>query len=62
MEDRRNHDSRPNSREREWMSVDPVSLLVKLVALAGFAIAIGVGVSTTVMVAPENPSPVAAQH
>jgi hypothetical protein len=58
MEDRRNHDSRPNPREREWMSVDPVSLLVKLVALAGFAIAIGV--STTVMVAPENPSPVAA--
>jgi hypothetical protein len=61
MEDRRNHDARPNAREREWMSMDPVSLLVKLVALAGFAIAIGV--STTVMVAPANPSPVAAtQH
>jgi hypothetical protein len=58
MEDRRNHDSKPNSREREWMSVDPVSLLVKLVALAGFAIAIGV--STTVMVAPATPSPIAA--
>ena len=39
MEDRRNHDSRPIPAE--WMSVDPVSLLVKLVALAGFAVAIG---------------------
>ena len=58
MEDRRNHDARPDSREREWMSMDPLSLLVKLVAMAGLAFAIGV--STTVMVAPENLSPVAA--
>jgi hypothetical protein len=58
MEDRRNHDSRPDAHEREWMSMDPLSLLVKLVAMAGLAFVIGV--STTVMVAPENPSPVAA--
>ena len=57
MEDRRNHDARPDPSEQEWMSFDPVSLLVKVVALAGFAIAIGV--STTVMVAPADPSPVA---
>jgi len=58
MEDRRNHDSRPNSREREWMSVDPLSLLVKVIALAGLAFAIDV--STTVMVAPATPAPIAA--
>jgi hypothetical protein len=58
MEDRRNHDARPDTGEREWMSTDPLSLLVKLVAMAGLAFAIGV--STTVMVAPENLSPVAA--
>ena len=58
MEDRRNHDARPDTHEQEWMSMDPLSLLVKLVAMAGLAFAIGV--STTVMVAPENLSPVAA--
>jgi len=58
MEDRRNHDSRPDAREREWISMDPLALLVKVVAMAGLAFAIGV--SATVIVAPEPLSPVAA--
>jgi hypothetical protein len=42
LEDLRNHDAKPNAQERAWMSFDPVGLAVKLVALAGIALAVGV--------------------
>jgi len=42
MDELRNHDARPNAHEREWMSANPFSILVRLVALAGLAVAIGV--------------------
>jgi hypothetical protein len=45
MDDLRNHDARPDTQEREWMSVEPMAVAVKLVAMAGIALAIGVSVT-----------------
>lgn len=59
---RKNHDAKPNAQERAWMSFDPVAVAVRLVALAGLAVAIGVAAThlaappqqaTTVAAAPE---------
>ena len=49
---RKNHDARPNPQERAWMSMDPVAIAVKAVALAGFAMAIAV--SATQLTAPSQ--------
>jgi hypothetical protein len=39
---RKNHDAKPDAQERAWMSFDPMSVAIRLVAMAGFAIAVGV--------------------
>ena len=56
MDDLRNHDARPDAHERAWMSIEPMAVAVRLVALAGIALA--VGVSVTHLAAP--PQAVAA--
>jgi hypothetical protein len=58
MEELRGHDPKPNAQERAWMSADPFAVVVKLVALAGLAIAIGV--SATQVTGPSAPATVAA--
>ena len=58
MEEFRGHDPKPNAQERAWMSADPFAAVVKLVAIAGLAIAIGV--SATLATAPSAPATVAA--
>jgi hypothetical protein len=45
VDDLRDHDATPTEEELEWMSVKPVAVVVKALALAGIAIAIGVSVS-----------------
>ena len=45
VDDVRDHDAMPTEEELEWMSVKPVTIVIKAVALAGIAIAIGVSVS-----------------
>jgi hypothetical protein len=56
---RKNHDARPNAQERAWMSFDPMSVAVKLVALAGFAVAVGV-TATHLAAPPQQATTVAA--
>jgi hypothetical protein len=41
LEDIRNHDAIPTDEERAWMRADPLAALVRVVALAALAIAIG---------------------
>jgi len=60
MEDFRGHDPKPNAQERAWMSADPFTTVVKLLAVAGLAIA--VGVSATQVTGPSAPATVAAAH
>jgi hypothetical protein len=59
MDDLRNHDARPDEHEQAWMSIEPVAVAVKLVALAGIALAIGVCV-THLPAPPQAPPAVAA--
>jgi hypothetical protein len=54
MDDLRNHDARPDAQERAWMTIEPMAVVVKLVALAGIALAIGV--SVTQIAAPTQPA------
>jgi Sec-independent protein secretion pathway component TatC len=54
MDDLRNHDARPDAQERAWMTIEPMAVVVKLVALAGIALAIGV--SVTQIAAPIQPA------
>ena len=56
LEDLRNHDAKPTVHEREWMATDPFRAVVKIVVLAGLAVAIGLGASP----APDKPATVAA--
>ena len=56
---RKNHDARPNAQERAWMSFEPMSVAIKLVALAGFAIAVGV-TATHLAAPPQQATNVAA--
>jgi hypothetical protein len=60
MEELRGHDPKPNAQEQAWMSADPFAVVVKLVALAGLAIAIGV--SSAQVTDPSPPATVAAVH
>jgi hypothetical protein len=60
MEELRNHSPNPTQHERAWMSADPVAALVRLVALAGIAIAIGV--SATYLTAPQAPTVASIQR
>jgi hypothetical protein len=45
VEDLRDHDAMPSKEELEWMSAKPLTVVIKALALAGIAIAIGVSVS-----------------
>ena len=45
VDDLRDHDATPTEEELAWMSAKPVAMVVKALALAGIAIAIGVSVS-----------------
>jgi hypothetical protein len=45
LEDFRNHDPRPTEQECAWMAVNPFSVLVRVVALASLAAAIGLAAS-----------------
>jgi hypothetical protein len=45
VEDLRDHDALPTEEELEWMSAKPLTVVIKALALAGVAIAIGVSVS-----------------
>jgi len=48
MDDLRNHDSRPDDTEREWMDSRPGAMLRRGAVLAVLAILIGHGVSAVV--------------
>ena len=62
LEDFRNHDPNPTDQEREWMAANPLGVLVRLLALASLAVAIGLSAShsfntsapTTVASAPQR--------
>jgi hypothetical protein len=58
FDDIRNHDAEPTPEESAWMDIDAIALIVRLLALAGLALAVGVSVS--LLVEPEGPLPVAA--
>ena len=45
MEEIRGHSAKPTRQEEAWMSINPFTALVRLVALAGIALAIGVSAS-----------------
>ena len=59
MEELRGHSPKPTEQERAWMSANPFAMLVRVVALAGIALAIGT--SVTQFSAPRAPT-VAAAH
>jgi hypothetical protein len=42
MEELRGHSAKPTQQEQAWMSINPFTALVRIVALAGIAVAIGV--------------------
>jgi hypothetical protein len=45
IDDLRNHDAAPSEGEIAWIVAQPVAVVVKALALAGVAIAIGVSLS-----------------
>jgi hypothetical protein len=45
VDDLRNHDATPSAEELAWMSAKPFPVLLRALALAGVAIAMGVSVS-----------------
>jgi hypothetical protein len=57
LEDFRNHDPKPNEQEVAWMAVNPFAVLVRVVALASLASAIGLAASYHVD--PQQPTAVA---
>jgi len=58
LEDLRNHDPAPTHEEREWMAVNPLSVTVRLIALAGIAMAIGLS-GTSLLEADTRPTTLA---
>ena len=49
LDEIRDHDPHPTAEEDLWIRTDPVRLVLKAVALAAVAIAIGVSLSELVM-------------
>ena len=45
MDELRGHSAKPTEQEQGWMSINPFTAMVRLVALAGIAVAIGVSAS-----------------
>lgn len=58
LEDLRNHDPSPTQEEREWMTVNPFAVTVRLLALAGIAMAIGLS-GTSLLQADPKPTTLA---
>lgn len=48
LDDIRNHDPLPTEEESGWVGADAVGLIVRAMALAGLALALGAGVSALV--------------
>ena len=48
LEDFRNHDPNPTAQERAWMSVNPFPVVLRLIVLAGLAVAIGLSASQSI--------------
>jgi hypothetical protein len=45
LEDFRDHDPQPTAQERAWMAANPLGVMVRLLALASLAVAIGLSAS-----------------
>jgi hypothetical protein len=45
LKDFREQDAKPDEGERDWMDIHPLAILVRILALAGIALAIGVSTS-----------------
>ena len=58
LEDFRNHDPKPDEQEQAWMAVNPFAVLVRVVALASLAAAIGLTASSNIN--SQQPTAVAA--
>ena len=54
LEDLRNHDATPTEEERAWLNADPFAVLLRLVVIAGIALAIGL--TATVSIDPVQKS------
>lgn len=48
LDDLRNHDALPTDEEAAWVGADAVGLIVRAMALAGLALALGASVSMLV--------------
>jgi hypothetical protein len=46
LEDFRDHDPQPTEQERQWMEANPFNALIRVLALASLAVAIGLSAST----------------
>jgi hypothetical protein len=57
LKDFREHDASPGEGERDWMETHPVAILVRVIALAGIALAIGVSTSEALKGAERKPAP-----
>jgi hypothetical protein len=45
LEDLRNHDPLPSEEEREWMATDPVTVVLRGLAIASVAVMVGLTAS-----------------
>lgn len=60
LDDIRNHDPLPTEEESGWVGADAVGLIVRAMALAGLALALGVSVSMLADPGAVAPSAVAS--
>ena len=60
LDDLRNHDASPTEEEAAWVGADAVGLIVRAMALAGLALALGVSVSMLADPGPVAPAAVAS--
>lgn len=60
LDDIRNHDALPTEEESGWVAADAVGLIVRAVALAALALALGAGVSMLVEPGAAAPPAVAS--
>lgn len=57
LKDFREQDAAPDEGERDWMETHPVAILVRVLALAGIAVAIVVSTSEALNSADSRPAP-----
>jgi len=41
LDDLRNHNATPTAEERQWMAIDPFTLVIRTLTLAGVAVLLG---------------------